>query len=157
MIPVRLDFRSTDGDRKQAAEEFQKKNIEVLKLDVTDQASVDLALKQLLEKSNSELDVVVNNAGFASAGISETFTPEQARDLFEVNVFGVQRVIRAVLPTLRKKHSGLVINVGSILGRVTLPFFRLYGASKYAVEALTDSYRLHEFLRQFSLRRLPQQ
>ncbi len=134
-------FRSTDGERKQVAEELQKNNIEVLKLDVTDQASVDHAVKQLLEKSNGELDVVVNNAGFALAGISETFTPEQTRELFEVNVFGVQRVLRAVLPTLRKKHSSLVINVGSILGRVTLPFFGLYGASKYAVEALTDSYR----------------
>jgi NAD(P)-dependent dehydrogenase (short-subunit alcohol dehydrogenase family) len=61
--------------------------------------------------------------------------------LFEVNVFGVQRVLRATLPVLRAKRAGVVINVGSILGRVTLPFFGLYGASKYAVEAMTDSYR----------------
>ncbi len=77
----------------------------------------------------------------ASAGISEAFTPEQARELFEVNVFGVQRVLRATLPVLRAKRRGLVINVGSILGRITLPFFGLYGASKYAVEAMSDSYR----------------
>ena len=63
------------------------------------------------------------------------------RDLFEVNVFGVQRVLRATLPTLRAKGDGLVINIGSILGRVTFPFFGLYGASKFAAEALTDSYR----------------
>jgi short-subunit dehydrogenase len=84
---------------------------------------------------------VINNAGIASAGVSEAFTAEQLRDLFEVNVFGIQRVLRAVLPILRKQRDGLVINVGSILGRVTFPFFGLYGASKYAVEALTDSYR----------------
>jgi len=134
-------FRSTDGRKKQVADELREKNIEILKLDVTDQDSVDSAIAQLLEKSNNELDVVVNNAGMASAGISEAFTPEQARQLFEVNVFGVQRVLRATLPVLRAKRRGLVINVGSILGRITLPFFGLYGASKYAVEAMSDSYR----------------
>ena len=134
-------FRSNDGRKKQVADELREKNIEILKLDVTDQGSVDSAIAQLLEKSNNELDVVVNNAGVASAGISEAFTPEQARQLFEVNVFGVQRVLRATLPVLRAKRRGLVINVGSILGRITLPFFGLYGASKYAVEAMSDSYR----------------
>ena len=134
-------FRSTDGRKKQVADELREKNIEILKLDVTDQDSVDSAIAQLLEKSNNELDVVVNNAGMASASISEAFTPEQARQLFEVNVFGVQRVLRATLPVLRAKRRGLVINVGSILGRITLPFFGLYGASKYAVEAMSDSYR----------------
>src|ERR1700704_4452801 len=134
-------FRSTDGAKKQVADELREKDIEILKLDVTDQGSVDSAIAQLLEKSNNELDVVVNNAGMASAGISEAFTPEQARQLFEVNVFGVQRVLRATLPVLRAKRRGLVINVGSILGRITLPFFGLYGASKYAVEAMSDSYR----------------
>jgi NAD(P)-dependent dehydrogenase (short-subunit alcohol dehydrogenase family) len=134
-------FRSVEGARKQIADELKAKNIEILKVDVTDQASVDTAIVQLLEKSGNKLDVVVNNAGMASAGLSEAFTAEQARDLFEVNVFGVQRVLRATLPVLRAKRAGLVINVGSILGRVTLPFFGLYGASKYAVEAMTDSYR----------------
>ena len=134
-------FRSTDGAKKPVADELREKHIEILKLDVTDQDSVDSAIAQLLEKSNNELDVVVNNAGMASAGISEAFTPEQVRQLFEVNVFGVQRVLRATLPVLRAKRRGLVINVGSILGRITLPFFGLYGASKYAVEAMSDSYR----------------
>jgi NAD(P)-dependent dehydrogenase (short-subunit alcohol dehydrogenase family) len=134
-------FRSAEGARKQIADELEGKNIEILKVDVTDQASVDKAIVQLLEKSGNQLDVVVNNAGMASAGLSEAFTAEQVRDLFEVNVFGVQRVMRATLPVLRTKRAGLVINVGSILGRVTLPFFGLYGASKYAVEAMTDSYR----------------
>jgi len=134
-------FRSAEGARKQIADELKAKNIEILKVDVTDQASVDKSIVQLLEKSGNKLDVVVNNAGMASAGLSEAFTAEQVRDLFEVNVFGVQRVMRATLPVLRAKRAGLVINVGSILGRVTLPFFGLYGASKYAVEAMTDSYR----------------
>jgi NADP-dependent 3-hydroxy acid dehydrogenase YdfG len=134
-------FHSVDGPKKQVASEHNAKNIDILRLDVTDQTSIDSAITQLLEKSNNQLDVVVNNAGMASMGISESFTPEQLRNLFEVNVFGVQRVIRATLPILRAKRSGLLVNVGSILGRVTIPFFGLYGASKYAVEAMTDSYR----------------
>src|SRR5260370_17182853 len=134
-------FRSTDGAKKQVADELRERHIEILKLDVTDQGSVDSAIAQLLEKSNNELDVVVNNAGMASAGISEAFTPEQARDLFEVNVFGVQRVIRATLPVLRKKRSGLIINLGSILGRVTLPFFGLYRPSKYPLAPISHRYR----------------
>ena len=134
-------FRSTDGAKKPVADELRGKKIEILRLDVTDQASVDSAVKQLLKTTNNQLDVVVNNAGMASAGISESFTAEQVREMFDVNVFGVQRVIRATLPALRAKRSGLVVNIGSILGRVTIPFFGLYGASKYAVEAMSDSYR----------------
>jgi NADP-dependent 3-hydroxy acid dehydrogenase YdfG len=134
-------FRSTDGAKKPVADELRGKKIEILRLDVTNQASIDSAVKQLLKTTNNQLDVVVNNAGMASAGISESFTAEQVREMFDVNVFGVQRVIRATLPALRAQRSGLVINIGSILGRVTIPFFGLYGASKYAVEAMTDSYR----------------
>ncbi len=89
------------------------------------------------------IDVLVNNAGIASAGVSEAFSAEQAAALFDVNVIGLHRVTRAVLPTLRHQGDGLIVNVGSILGRVTFPFFGIYGASKFAVEALTDSYR-HE-------------
>jgi NADP-dependent 3-hydroxy acid dehydrogenase YdfG len=133
-------FRSV-GARKQVAEGLRAKQIEVIELDVADQSSVDSAVSEVLEKSGGKLDVVINNAGLTAAGISETFTAEQTRDMFEVNVFGVQRVLRATLPTLRAQRSGLVVNIGSILGRVTLPFFGLYGASKAAIEALTDSYR----------------
>src|SRR6202042_3153867 len=134
-------FRSTDGSKRQVADALEAQNIEVLEFDVTDHVSVMVAVGRLLETSRQELDVVINNAGMASAGISEAFTPEQARDLFDVNVFGIQRVLRATLPVLRAKRSGLIINIGSILGRVTILFFGLYGASKYAVEAMTDSYR----------------
>jgi NAD(P)-dependent dehydrogenase (short-subunit alcohol dehydrogenase family) len=134
-------FRSPNGAKKHIADALKAQNIELLELDVTDQSSVTTAIGQLLEASEQQLDVVINNAGMASVGISEAFTAEQARDLFDVNVFGVQRVLRATLPMLRAKRAGLVINIGSILGRVTLPFFGLYGASKHALEAMSDSYR----------------
>jgi NAD(P)-dependent dehydrogenase (short-subunit alcohol dehydrogenase family) len=109
-------------------------------LDVTRDDSAEKAVAEVIAKAGG-LDVVINNAGLASAGVSESFTADQLRQLFDVNVFGVQRVLRAALSQLRKQKDGLVINIGSILGRVTFPFFGLYGASKFAIEALTDSYR----------------
>ena len=133
--------RDLAGRNRTVADELRAKGIEPVELDVTSDASVEAAISTVLAKSGGRLDVVVNNAGVASAGVSESFTPEQVRALFEVNVFGVQRVLRATLPTLRKQGDGLVVNIGSILGRVTFPFFGLYGASKYALEALSDSYR----------------
>lgn len=133
--------RDIAGRNRAVADTLCAKGIEPVALDVTSDASVSAAIAAVLAKSGGKLDVVINNAGIASAGVSEGFTPEQLRDLFEVNVFGIQRVLRAVLPTLRKQGDGLVINTGSILGRVTFPFFGLYGASKFAVEAMTDSYR----------------
>lgn len=133
--------RDTVGRNRAVADALRAKGIDPIELDVTRDTSVNLAVATLLAKSKGKLDVVINNAGIASAGVSESFTPEQIRDLFEVNVFGMQRVLRATLPTLRTQRNGLVVNVGSILGRVTFPFFGLYGASKFAVEALTDSYR----------------
>ena len=134
-------MREMNGRHHEAASALQAKRIETLELDVTDNASVDAAFEALFEKTGGTLDVLVNNAGIAAGGISETFTPEQLRDMFEVNVFGIQRVLRAALPAMQKKKSGLIINIGSILGRVTIPFFGLYGATKHAVEALTDTYR----------------
>ena len=137
---VFASFRDSAGRNKSHAEALQSTGINVVELDVTNNDSVERAVSNVLSRAG-RIDVVINNAGIASAGVSEAFTAEQVRDLFEVNVFGIQRVLRAVLPILRKQRDGLVINVGSILGRVTFPFFGLYGASKYAVEALTDSYR----------------
>ncbi len=124
-----------------AAEEFRSKGIDVLELDVTRDSSVEEAFKELYKRTGSKLDVLINNAGLFAQGIAETYTPEQVRDMFEVNVFGIQRVTRAALPEMRKKKSGLIINIGSILGRVTIPFTGLYGASKFALEALTEGYR----------------
>lgn len=122
------------------AEALQAKGIEVVELDVTDAQSVDQAIAAVVAKAG-RIDVLINNAGVASAGVSEAFTDEQATALFDVNVIGLHRVTRAALPTLRNQKDGLIINIGSIVGRVTFPFFGIYGASKFAVEALTDSYR----------------
>lgn len=118
----------------------KKLALRVLELDVTDQPSVDAAVAAALA-DGGHLDVVVNNAGVAAIGVSEAYTPEQFQQLFAINVFGVQRVNRAVLPSMRKQRSGLLIHLSSAAGRVTVPAMAAYCASKFALEALADAYR----------------
>lgn len=137
---VFASMRDITGRNAQHAAALRAKNIDVVEIDVTDEASVERGVSAIVEKAG-RIDVVVNNAGVGAAGVSEAFTAEQVRALFDVNVFGIQRTLRAVLPVFRRQGEGLVINIGSILGRVTFPFFGLYGATKFAVEALTESYR----------------
>lgn len=114
--------------------------LHVIELDVTSTESVERAI-QTVVRETGRLDVLVNNAGILYAGITEGFTPEQAAAQFDVNVIGILRTIRAALPQFRRQGSGLIINIGAIVGRITFPFFGLYGATKYALEALTEGYR----------------
>ncbi len=137
---VYASMRDPNGKNKNHADELSKQGIKVVDLDVTSDASVDKAVSEVL-KSAGKIDVLVNNAGITSTGVTEAFTAEQAKVIFDTNVIGLLRVTRAVLPSMRQKRDGLIINIGSILGRVTFPFFGIYGASKMAVEALTDSLR----------------
>lgn len=137
---VFASMRDPKANNRAHADALQAKGIEVVELDVTDTLSVEQAVAAVVAKAG-RIDVLINNAGVASAGVSEAFTDEQVTAHFDVNVIGLHRVTRAVLPTLRKQRDGLIINIGSILGRVTFPFFGIYGASKFAVEALTDSLR----------------
>ena len=133
-------MRDVAGRNREHADALRGKKINVVELDVTDDGSVDRAIASVLNEA-SRIDVLVNNAGIASAGVSEAFTPDQAKVLFNTNVIGIHRTIRAVLPSMRAANDGLIINIGSVLGRVTFPFFSIYGASKFAVEALTDGFR----------------
>jgi len=114
--------------------------LRVLELDVTDQNSVDSAIAAALEEAG-ELDVVINNAGIAAIGVTEAFTPDQFEQIFAVNVYGVVRVNRAVLPSMRRRRTGLLVHVSSGAGRVTIPALAAYCASKYALEAIADAYR----------------
>jgi NADP-dependent 3-hydroxy acid dehydrogenase YdfG len=137
---VFASMRDTRAKNRKHADELHKQGIKVVELDVSSDASVEKAIAEVLANART-IDVLVNNAGVASAGITEAFTPDQAKLIFNTNVVGVLRASRAVLPAMRNQRDGLIINIGSILGRVTFPFFGIYGASKFAVEALTDSLR----------------
>ena len=137
---VYASMRGMEGKNQEAAAALGKLGIKTVELDVNNDASVEDGVKKVLAEAG-KIDVLVNNAGIASAGVTEAFTAEQAKAIFDTNVIGLLRVTQAVLPSMRQKRDGLVINIGSILGRVTFPFFGIYGASKMAVEALTDSLR----------------
>jgi NAD(P)-dependent dehydrogenase (short-subunit alcohol dehydrogenase family) len=137
---VYASMRGMQGKNRAAAEALRKLGIKTVELDVSEDASVEAGVENVLAEAG-KIDVLVNNAGIASAGVTEAFTTEQAKAIFDTNVIGLLRVTRAVLPSMRRQHDGLIINLGSILGRVTFPFVGIYGASKFAVEALTDSLR----------------
>jgi NAD(P)-dependent dehydrogenase (short-subunit alcohol dehydrogenase family) len=137
---VYASMRGVQGKNRAAAEALRSLGLKTVELDVSDDASVEAAVENVLAEAG-KIDVLVNNAGIASAGVTEAFTTEQAKAIFDTNVIGLLRVTRAVLPSMRQKRDGLIINIGSILGRVTFPFVGIYGASKFAVEALTDSLR----------------
>lgn len=134
-------MRDIDGRNKPAAEELRAAGAHVVEIDVTNDESVNQGIANALALVG-ELDVVVNNAGVGVLGLQENFTPEDWQKLFDVNVFGVQRVNRAVLPSMRSRGSGLLIHVTSLLGRITMPFYGPYNASKWALEALAENYRV---------------
>jgi NAD(P)-dependent dehydrogenase (short-subunit alcohol dehydrogenase family) len=134
-------MRAPDGkNRDRAAVLRATTGIEVLELDVTSDASVDAAIASAL-RSAGRLDAVINNAGYPTIGIAETITADQLLRLFDTNVVGMQRVNRAVLPSMREHRSGLLVHISSSLGRVVFPVIGLYAASKWAVEALAETYR----------------
>jgi NAD(P)-dependent dehydrogenase (short-subunit alcohol dehydrogenase family) len=137
---VYASMRGVQGKNREAAAALRKLGVKTVEVDVSDDASVDAGVENVLTEAG-KIDVLVNNAGFGSAGVTEAFTTEQAKAIFDTNVIGLLRVTRAVLPSMRQQHEGLIINIGSIFGRVTFPFLGIYGASKFAVEALTDSLR----------------
>jgi NAD(P)-dependent dehydrogenase (short-subunit alcohol dehydrogenase family) len=114
--------------------------LRAIELDVNDDASVDRAIEEVIREAG-RIDVLVNNAGLSIRGLAEAVTIEQTRRIFETNVFGVQRMNRAVLPHMRKRGRGLLIHISSQAGRVVIPGFGMYGATKFALEALVESYQ----------------
>jgi NAD(P)-dependent dehydrogenase (short-subunit alcohol dehydrogenase family) len=138
---VAAAMRDTTGRNKTIAEYLQKLGAIIIELDVTNDEStingVNKAIKEL-----GGLDVLFNNAGIGSKGMLEFFTTNDFQKLFDVNVFGVQRMNRAVTPYFREQKKGLIIYTSSLLGRITLPFYGLYQASKWALEALASNYRV---------------
>jgi len=113
--------------------------IHTLELDVTSDPSVETALRSLIAQTG-RLDVVINNAGYSLIGLAEAATTQQAQQIFDTNFFGVVRMNRAVLPHMRRQRSGLLMHISSGAGRITIPSFGLYCATKYAMEALAESY-----------------
>jgi NAD(P)-dependent dehydrogenase (short-subunit alcohol dehydrogenase family) len=138
---VAAAMRDISGKNKNIAEELKNLGAKIIELDVTNDESVIKGVNQAITELNG-LDVLINNAGIGSIGMLEFFTTGDFQKVFEVNVFGVQRMNRAVAPHFRKQNKGLIVYTSSLLGRITLPFYGLYQASKWALEALASNYRI---------------
>lgn len=113
-------------------------DIEFLVCDVTSDASVQAAVSRVLS-TTGRIDLLVNNAGVGLIAGAEESSLDQAKALFEVNLFGLIRMTRAVLPTMRAQGSGRIVNISSIMGLIPAPFMALYAASKHAVEGYSES------------------
>lgn len=109
-----------------------------LDLDVTSDESVASAVKQVIDRFG-RIDVLVNNAGVGSTGAAEEFSIPQTQDIFDINVYGVMRTTKAVLPHMRAQRRGRIINVSSLSGFVPSPFMTVYVATKHAVEGYSQS------------------
>jgi len=138
---VVASMRGVDSKNKAAADELKSIGAFPIEIDVTDDSSVQKGVTAAIEVLGG-VDVVVNNAGVGVLGLQETFTPDDRKKLFDINVFGVQRVNRAILTHMREKRYGLLIHISSLLGRVVIPFYGPYNASKFALEAMADNYRI---------------
>jgi NAD(P)-dependent dehydrogenase (short-subunit alcohol dehydrogenase family) len=126
--------------RPETLGDLEQKGCKTLALDVTDEASMAAAVEAVTDAEGA-VGVLVNNAGYSQSGAVETIPPEQVRRQFETNVFGLIRMCQLVLPGMRDQHSGRIVNLSSMGGRLTFPGGGLYHASKYAVEAISDALR----------------
>ena len=133
-------MRSRGGKNLEVAASLESAGVTIVEMDVTDEASVNAGVAGALE-ALSGLDVVLNNAGIGSYGIQELFSADEMHRVFDVNVYGVQRVMRAVLPHLRRQGFGTIGYTSSLIGRVSIPFYATYCASKWALEAIAQAYR----------------
>jgi len=134
---VTATARDADALRRAFAE---SPDVLPMAVDVTDERQINAAVEATVERFG-RIDVLVNNAGRGQVGAVEEVSDAAARALFELNVFGVLNVLRAALPTLRAQRSGHVINIGSVGGFATAPGVGLYGATKFALEGLSEALR----------------
>lgn len=137
------------GTSRKAYEGSSVDGIRLLPCDVTDSASVSALVAHVVEKAG-RIDVLVNNAGGALIAAAEESSIDQAKALFDLNVFGTIRMTNEVLPIMRAHRSGRIINIGSVVGFVPSPFSALYAATKHAVEGYSQS--LDHEVRNFGIR-----
>lgn len=133
-------YRVYGTSRKPGTAEIN--GVKLLQLDVTNDESVAACVEQLLD-AEGRIDVLINNAGFEMLGTAEETSIAESKWLFEVNFFGVQRMIKAVLPTMRSQGSGKIITIGSLAGLGAAPLQSNYAASKHAIEGYHEALR-HE-------------
>ena len=137
------DWRVIASARKSAdVEKLARDGFAAIQLDVADANSVREAVRETMRLVDGKLGALVNNAGFGQAGALEDISRTALRYQFEVNVFGLQDLTNQLLPDMIKSGSGRIVHVSSVLGKLVLPMYGAYCASKHAVEALADAQRV---------------
>jgi len=132
--------RSREGCNAEAVAELEAAGAGIVEMDVTDTASTEAGVAEAIAALGG-LDVLFNNAGIGAYGIQELMSPEDMGRVFDVNVTGVQRVMRAALPRMRAQGRGTILYTSSLIGRIATPFYGTYSASKWALEAIVECYR----------------
>lgn len=115
--------------------------LQLIAMDLCNEESIQQAIQYVMQKEQ-RIDILINNSGIVTAGSVEDTTYQEAYKQLETNFFGHHRVLRHVLPIMRKQHHGYIINISSVNGFITLPFQSMYCASKYALEAMTEALRM---------------
>lgn len=135
-------MRNPNGKNATAKADLESHStkIKVVDMDVTNDASVKEAMSTIIAEAGN-VDILINNAGIMYLGITEAFSIEQAKFQMETNYFGAIRVMQAILPSMRKAGSGLIINTSSLVGRMSPPFFGTYTATKHALEGYSQALR----------------
>lgn len=128
--------------------DIEKYGAKILSFDITDEESMINGINTIIE-NEGKIDVLINSAGFGLQGTMEDVPMNDARYQFEVNVFGLSRLVQLVLPHMREKQIGTIINISSVAGKVPSPMAGWYHASKHALEALSDSLRME--VKQFGI------
>ena len=137
-------MRDSNGKNRKTKEKLESLAIEeqlalkVAELDITSDLSVRQLFDQVL-KEDAGIDILINNAGVMYVGITEAYSLEQVQDQFDTNFYGVVRTSKTFLPMLKKSKDGLIINISSLAGRLIFPYFGIYCASKFALEAYSES------------------
>lgn len=116
----------------------EKLSIQIAEMDVTQDDSVQ-ALANKVIKEDGKLDILINNTGVMYVGITEAFSLEQVKEQFDTNFYGVIRTSKAFLKLMRKSNDGLIVNISSLAGRLVFPYFGIYCASKFALEAYSEA------------------
>jgi len=127
--------------KQEDLDKLQKEGIDALWLDLNDLQSIEKAVKTLEEKTQGNIDVLINNASYAQPGAIEDLSQEAIKAQFQANVFGPLYLTQLILKLMRRQGNGRIIQIGSLLGYVTMPFRGAYNASKFALEAITDTLR----------------
>jgi len=133
--------RKAEGEEVIIEETASGGFFKLINLDVRSNESAQKAAAYVTEKEGS-IDILINNAGFGISGPIEETTPEEAISQFDTNFFGMHRMVRSVLPGMRERGKGLIINISSVAGLFALPYQAFYCASKYAVEAFSEALRM---------------